>query len=423
MIQLKDISDSVKKSHWDYFKSTSQYKKISDFASDSSLSLPEKNFYEKLNSEELFLKKIIIGNPKELLEVVDYYNDQVLSAMPVIKINVEFNKLLSWDEIEKKINRAAEKKFNKAIIIERKKNLINEISKIESELLSQNLITSYLFKENLLLINDNKLFQNLIKKYFNKIKLFFKVETKGFYDRFFAVFNYESFVKGNDVWGAYQLTKTLDCNVCPYCNRNYIHTIQAITGKFRPELDHYYPKSRFPFLALSLYNLIPSCHTCNSSLKGSIDFYNKSHIHPYNDNVTEMIEFIIDITNNDGSGDVIPAVDDFSINIEINTTDDMNKEKILNSIETFLIKEQYDLHKDIAREILQRIVYYNESRLIELNNFFAEDEDKIEVLELHEETKKFVLGNYVENELLGKRTLSKFTRDIAMGTEMKKFIS
>jgi hypothetical protein len=423
MIQLKDISDSVKKSHWDYFKSTSQYEKISNFASDLGLSIPERTFYNKLDSEELFLKKIIIGDPDQLQEVIDYYNKNIFNAMPLIKIFNEFNKLLTWNEIKKNINRASVKKDSKAVVIERKRNVIYDLWNIENELLSQKLITSYFFQPDLFVIDDNKLYLNKIEKYYNEIKLYFKVQTKEFYDRFFEIFDYDSFVKGNDVWGAYQLTKSLDCNVCPYCNKNYIHTIQAVTGKSRPELDHYYPKSRLPFLALSLYNLIPSCHTCNSSYKGSIDFYNKNHIHPYKDNLTEMIEFIIDITNNDSSGDVIPAVDDFAINIEINTTDDTNKVKILNSIETFLIKEQYNLHKDIAREILQRIVYYNESRLIELNNFFAEDEDKVEVLELHEETKKFVLGNYVENELLGKRTLSKFTRDIAMGTEMKKFIS
>ena len=423
MIQLKDISDSVKKSHWDYFKSTSQYKKISDFASDLDLSIEERTFYNKLNSEELFLKKIIIGDPDELQEVIDYYNKNVFDTIPLIKIFNEFNELLTWNEIKKNINRASEKRDTKEVVIKRKRNIINKIWKIEEELLSQKLITSNFYEPDLFVIDDNKLYLNKIEKYFKKIKLYLKEQTKEFYDRFFKIFDYDSFVKGNEDWGAYQLTKSLDCNVCPYCNKNYIHTIQAFAGKSRPELDHYYPKSRFPFLALSLYNLIPSCHTCNSSLKGSIDFYNNSHIHPYNDNLTEMIKFTMVIADNEVSGDVIPAVDDFSINIEINTTDDKNKEKILNSIETFLIKEQYNLHKDIAREILQRIVYYNESRLIELNNFFAEDEDKVEVLELHEETKKFVLGNYVENELLGKRTLSKFTRDIAMATEMEKFIS
>ena len=29
------------------------------------------------------------------------------------------------------------------------------------------------------------------------------------------------------------------------------------------EIDHFFPKSRYPYLALSLFNLIPVCHYCN----------------------------------------------------------------------------------------------------------------------------------------------------------------
>ena len=45
--------------------------------------------------------------------------------------------------------------------------------------------------------------------------------------------------------------------------------------------DHYFPRARYPFLGLSLYNLIPACTRCNSSLKG--DHYEDlvSMAHPY----------------------------------------------------------------------------------------------------------------------------------------------
>lgn len=41
--------------------------------------------------------------------------------------------------------------------------------------------------------------------------------------------------------------------VCPYCDGPNI----------APELDHYYPKSKFPFLSCSPLNLVPACHLCN----------------------------------------------------------------------------------------------------------------------------------------------------------------
>ena len=47
-------------------------------------------------------------------------------------------------------------------------------------------------------------------------------------------------------------------SVCPYCDGE-IGT---------PELDHYLPKSAFPFLACSPWNLVPVCSSCNNFISG-----------------------------------------------------------------------------------------------------------------------------------------------------------
>ncbi|TCL67476.1 hypothetical protein EV196_10232 [Mariniflexile fucanivorans] len=40
----------------------------------------------------------------------------------------------------------------------------------------------------------------------------------------------------------------------------------------KPELDHYYPKSLYPYFGVSFYNLIPSCQSCNGlGVKGEND--------------------------------------------------------------------------------------------------------------------------------------------------------
>lgn len=56
------------------------------------------------------------------------------------------------------------------------------------------------------------------------------------------------------------LIQDLGVTVCPYCNRNYINSRNDNLGC---DFDHYYSKSRYPFFALTLSNLIPSCSTCN----------------------------------------------------------------------------------------------------------------------------------------------------------------
>lgn len=68
---------------------------------------------------------------------------------------------------------------------------------------------------------------------------------------------------------AYWLQRCLGLRTCPYCNANY--TIVSAKGRFRADLEHFFPKSKYPYLSVTLYNLFPSCPTCNK-LKG--DFAN-----------------------------------------------------------------------------------------------------------------------------------------------------
>ena len=57
------------------------------------------------------------------------------------------------------------------------------------------------------------------------------------------------------------LAKALDVSVCPYCNRNFINTRgDSHSGR---QYDHFFSRDKVPYFALSLYNLVPTCSTCN----------------------------------------------------------------------------------------------------------------------------------------------------------------
>ena len=76
----------------------------------------------------------------------------------------------------------------------------------------------------------------------------------------------------------------LDVKVCPYCNRCLIEPINDGADKKTVvgELDHFYCKSKYPYLAVSLYNLIPSCGICNGkSRKGEKDLCGTMFENPY----------------------------------------------------------------------------------------------------------------------------------------------
>ena len=65
-----------------------------------------------------------------------------------------------------------------------------------------------------------------------------------------------------------ELVERLHVPICPYCNRQYIHTVYVGSEKrYLGDLDHILPKSIYPLFSLSLWNLVPSCKACNQSLK------------------------------------------------------------------------------------------------------------------------------------------------------------
>lgn len=111
------------------------------------------------------------------------------------------------------------------------------------------------------------------------------------------VFDYKHFSdKYSTEWNAYDLCAEAKWTVCPYCHIHGTETVED-TGnedEYRPPLDHYHPKSTYPFLALSLGNLVPACAQCNGSgFKHAQNFYLKPHLHPLSD--SENIGFSLGI--------------------------------------------------------------------------------------------------------------------------------
>ncbi len=87
----------------------------------------------------------------------------------------------------------------------------------------------------------------------------------------------------------------LGIEVCPYCNIQLLMNLPGAKGSRRNLLllnfDHFFPKSQYPWFALSFYNLIPSCLLCNQPLKGNAVVSLSTHLHPYHDNFHNNARF------------------------------------------------------------------------------------------------------------------------------------
>lgn len=217
--------------------------------------------------------------------------------------------------------------------------------------------------------------------------------------RLYKILRQDIFEKEYDNWtkktkyNAYSFVGQLEITTCPYCNRNYTFIVDDKHHKLRPEIDHFYPKSLYPFLTMSFYNLIPSCPICNHTKKDK-DSYQENLINPYeyqkNDFKFTYYPLNIDfhaVTSNQYN------FENFEIKFENN-----NK-----NIDIFKLEELYKQHKDIVLDLLIKKAYYPKSYIKELEKFgFAPDS-----------IYRYLLCNYKNEKDLHKRPLSKLIKDIS----------
>ena len=215
-------------------------------------------------------------------------------------------------------------------------------------------------------------------------------------------FDYDTILdyKSAKISHAYWLMNQLNVRVCPYCNRSYTYTVTKGKSGCRAQFDHFHCQDEYPYLSLSFYNLIPSCPTCNQKKSTTpID------INPYIEGFANNCVFRIDkiekcvLDSNNFS--------DWGVRfVQENTKYDTN-------INTFLLNEFYNEHKDYISEIVFKARSYNEGYYQTLIDTFTGQGLSKKEMEL------IIFGNYLETQELGTRPLSKLSKDIIEQVELE----
>lgn len=241
----------------------------------------------------------------------------------------------------------------------------------------------------------------------NKAFLEKDADGKDFGERIIDRLGYERYRDNGDKM--HKLLNWLGLKSCPYCNSQYILTIDSVkNGKLHKkalfQLDHYYPKSKYPYLAVSFYNLIPSCSYCNNS-KNDRDPFEQETIHPYFDDYDDLCKFSIEpesIIN-------YRLTQKGSPKIELNIIGEQ-KAKVKQHNKDFHLEALYQQnHADLAEELYWKSLYYTKDRRAEITSLFENTEVKLSENEIN----RFITGNYVQKEDILKRPLSKLTKDLA----------
>lgn len=189
----------------------------------------------------------------------------------------------------------------------------------------------------------------------------------------------------------------LKVDTCPYCNRNYIYSLSK-SAKIKPEIDHFYPKSKYPYFGVCFYNLIPSCQTCNGlGVKGETDPFVENMVSPYLLN-NDDYEFTFDLTKLDY---LSPLDGKSSVDVKFS-------KQIVGNVKVFKLDDLYQLHSDHVLElIIKSKVNYNDKYRKYLKNFKGLSFSDAEI-------DRVLIGNYTTLSELHKRPFSKLYRDIAL---------
>ena len=179
--------------------------------------------------------------------------------------------------------------------------------------------------------------------------------------------------------------------VCPYCNRNYINDREPFLGA---EMDHFYSKDKYPMFAVSLYNFIPSCSTCNH-IKNIQDLKNNPFLKE---------------NNSDIKFDLIKDKDEgYKIKLICESIDDEEKENFKNDIYDVLkLDKAYQVHSIDIEEMVNREEEYGREQRKLLKSIFSETEG-----ELNKKIDALIYGDIIfksEDELIN-ISLGKLKKD------------
>lgn len=227
------------------------------------------------------------------------------------------------------------------------------------------------------------------------------------------IFNYDNFAsrKGQGKkGGGIPLLKTIlkYMRYCPYCNADMVYTITCDdNGKtYKSAFDHFYPRSRYPFLGLSLYNLIPSCDRCNSKFKHDKYKETLETFHPYLDDVDSETHFIlIGLTNEMRHG--VESADALKIRLVPRPTSANSVEASLTNYQSlYRIDDVYgQLYQDVAVLTLQIGAVINEPYREEIKAHFLN-------AGICADPVKIVLGTSLKRKEINKYHVAKLKLDL-----------
>lgn len=252
------------------------------------------------------------------------------------------------DKNQEKIKKAAKqhvqavKDYIESLPKEKRKAIFDAVSALLAENSLDNEVDEYKWLETFLLADVEKLRQ-------------MKKNSKEIDKRYFVEMYEGWFSKRERSYNALILVKMLELKVCPYCDRNYINVVyrdMSKTERRTDQLDHFFPKGKYPMLAMCFYNLIPVCASCNL-----LKWEDEIGMNPYEDGIEEQVYFDAGFSDSN----IQDGGKEDKVCLHMYYT-----QKMRNNVKVLALESEYELHKDIVYEILTKAVFYDRGKKEEL---------------------------------------------------------
>lgn len=203
---------------------------------------------------------------------------------------------------------------------------------------------------------------------------------------FFRKNNYPSFFQ------------SLKIRACVYCNSQFTLVIDSRTKKGLFELDHHFPKSKYPFLSTSIFNLYPVCSNCNKS-KGNRKalfelFTLNDELNPFIFQLSEIsiLEFLLKKKTTTFHVDFVSTQENLNLAMEHDRM--------------FKISNIYTVQEDLINELLIKSKIYSNNYKTELSENYRDLLGDISMIN------RILYSDSLNANDIHKRPLSKFTQDI-----------
>jgi len=309
----------------------------------------------------------------------------------MIKINVTEEIVDDfYDSIKKLFNKKLEKKENKKLLWSISIEYIDKLLNTKLKDFDEKITFEKLIKANFQYMKE---LVSFIKKNPKRYSL-----SKKEKDYFLTM--YQRLKKADFV-------KRINIKVCSYCNRNYIFNfIKNNKQEATAQLDHFFDKKKYPYLSVSLFNLVPSCSTCNQrkSSKEENIFY------PYLESFNDCAKFKYGGIKTDEENK-LDFFDSKRLSLKIEAT--KNNNKVDKHIEVFNLKKLYNEHTDIVSELILKRQIYSDSYIDELFQLYEGT-----LFKNREDLLRLITCGYMSDEDIDKRPLSKLIKDISEDLEL-----